>query len=415
MTEKHELRPLNQLEATLRDPTRRGEIQNAMPFDDPKTVRAAMQQLVDFARNQDGLLAQASDKSKFDCVLGAARLGLQLNSPLHQCAAVPFKTKNGVIAQLIVEYRGLAALMKRYGSVKDIHTGLIYENDDYNWTESDFTMSRKIGDRGKVVGVFAKLQLLDGSSQCEVMTVDEVEHVRNKSRAKDKGPWVSDWAQMARKTVLRRAANLVDMGPKGADLMARADKTEFRYDDTATVEVVGPVAKEPKGSQAVLESLQVQEPEFEVTIQDEVPPEVDPDTGEVIPPLEEEAPRPKPEASALHLAEAQAVCKAHSLPIWQKLTDARKKLVSERMKAEGITSGKEFWERVRQVLANLTPDYYESWSEQAVLDVFLRVPKRGNPDHWTKLSEGPAPKAPDAIREEGAPPANQTLVDMMGE
>ena len=433
----NEMTARNQLEAVLRDPQRQGEIKAAMPFDDPKTVRAAMQQLVDFARNQDGLLAQASDKSKFDCVLGAARLGLQLNSPLHHAAAVPYKTKKGVIAQLIVEYRGLAALMRRYGGVKEIHTGVIYSNDQYEWTESDFRMSRKIGDRGEVVGAFAKLVLDDGTTQCEVMSVEELEHVRAKSRAKDNGPWVTDTLQMYRKTVLRRAGNLVDMGPKGADLMARADKTEFRYDDTATVEIVD---DRPKGNAAVLASLDSVTPvtpepgenpglnqggKTEARMEEVgIPPDVDPETGEVIPPevspgkppaVKKAAPQPKsPSSDNLHLLEAQRLCQAHGLPVWQKLTEPRRRLIRERMKEQGIERGKEFWETVSSVLRNLTPEYYESWSEQVQLDVLLRVPKRGNPDHFTKLAEGPAKKPEEKIREEGAPPANSTLMDMMG-
>lgn len=424
--------PRNQLEAILREPARRIEIENAMPFDDPKTVRHAMQQLIDFARNQDGLLARATDKSKFDCVLGAARLGLQLNSPLHHCAAVPFKTKNGVIATLIIEYRGLLSLMRRYGGVKEVHTGLIHDNDAYEWTESDFRMSRVIGDRGEPIGAYAKLVMQDGSNQCEVMTIQELEHVRAKSRAKSDGPWVTDTHQMYRKTVLRRAANLVDLGPKGAELLQQVDRTEFRFED-AEVEVKEPSSK--RGSKAVWDAVQPKDPAVVGVVEPldtsrdhaEEPEEalgpgeeIDPETGEILPPeLGKEVAKEPPgkprartasrsEADALHLARAQALTKRLGLPTWQKLTDARRSLLKRRMTAEGMTEPGELWDAAERILGGLTASYWDSWAEQATLDVLLRVPQRGNPDHWTKLAEGPA-----RVGASDEPPSS-TLLDLLG-
>ena len=224
--------PRTPLEAQLRDPGRQQQIMRSMPFDDPKTRHALMQQFIDLARNPPKELAKASPASVFECVLGAARLGLQLNGPLHQAYAIA----HGNNATLIVGYRGIVKLM-RAGGVKEIHTGLIYENDDYEWTESSFTMKRRLGgDRGEIVGAFCKLVMDDGSHQTEVMNRDEIEHVREKSKAKGAGPWVTDWGQMARKTVLRRAANLVELKEREAGLIAQADRSEFAFED-AEVEI----------------------------------------------------------------------------------------------------------------------------------------------------------------------------------
>lgn len=426
--------PINKLEAVLRDPGRRIEIENAMPFDEPRTVRAAMQQLIDFARNQEGLVAQCDDKSKFDCCLIAARLGLQLNTPAHHVAVVPFKTKGGGYkATAIIEYRGLVALMKRYANVKVLRTEVVRSGDEYSRDQDDFThkwdcfLPRE--SRGSVLGVYAIVETHDGARYIETMSVEQVEHVRAKSRSSSNGPWVTDWEQMARKTALRRASNLLDWSPKGSELVGLADKTEFTFDPTGTIEVKGQKPKSKKGSQAVLETLQGVEPEADVEPQQEAPdaaeakPEppvgVDPETGEVLPPL------PKPDASAalhlaeasaaLHLFEAQAICKTYGLPAWQRFSSSRNKLVAERAKELGLATGAEFWAKVREAFRSLTPEYYSNWSDAVSLDVLLRVPKRGNPDHFTKLLEGkPTTSVHAPLRTEGAPPTSSTLLELMG-
>ena len=383
------------LEAQLRDPGRQMEIMRAMPFDSPKTKHALMQQFVDLARNPPKSIANASPASLFECVLGAARLGLQLNGPLHQASAVCY----GNTAQLIVEYRGLVKLM-RAGGVKEIHTGLVHENDKYEWTERDFRLSRTLSDdRGEAVGAYCKLVMQDGSNQCEVMTKAEIEHVRQKSKAKNSGPWVTDWGQMARKTVLRRAANLVELREREAGLLAQADKTEFQFED-AEVEIRGAPKAAPKGSQAVLEAAKAPEPPPVPPAAPEppkpkqqAPAEIDPETGEVIP---SDLPMPgsppslgKPKAAdTVHLARSQRLAKRLGLPVWQKLTESRRRLLKERMAEEGLKDTQAFWNRAEAVLGRVTPAYYEGWSEAASLDVLIRVPKRGNPDHWTKLAEG---------------------------
>lgn len=77
-----------------------------------------------------------------------------------------------------------------------------------------------------VAAVYAIVSYMGGAKDFEVMTVQQVEHVRSKSRAKDGGPWVSDWGEMARKTVLRRLLKRVPQSPE----MAAAMEADDRYD-----------------------------------------------------------------------------------------------------------------------------------------------------------------------------------------
>ncbi len=66
-----------------------------------------------------------------------------------------------------------------------------------------------------------------GAQQGVYMTRDEVERIRRKSKAGDNGPWKSDFDEMAKKTVLKRAAKQWDMPTAVLDAMKEADESEF--------------------------------------------------------------------------------------------------------------------------------------------------------------------------------------------
>ena len=86
----------------------------------------------------------------------------------------------------------------------------VYENDRFVYTlgdnESILHEPLLDGDRGKPKAAYAIARLRNGHLDREVMTVSDVEKVRAASRARDSGPWVQWWDEMARKTVLRRLA-----------------------------------------------------------------------------------------------------------------------------------------------------------------------------------------------------------------
>ena len=59
------------------------------------------------------------------------------------------------------------------------------------------------------------------------MTFEEIEKVREASRAKDSGPWVSWWGEMARKTVIRRLSKRL---PMSTDLEQTLHADDSLYD-----------------------------------------------------------------------------------------------------------------------------------------------------------------------------------------
>ena len=59
------------------------------------------------------------------------------------------------------------------------------------------------------------------------MTVAEVEAIRSRSKAGRSGPWVSDWAEMAKKTAVRRLVKLLPLSIEDEAAIKRIDALEF--------------------------------------------------------------------------------------------------------------------------------------------------------------------------------------------
>lgn len=165
------------------------------------------------------MLDKCTPSSFITCVLKAAELGLAIDGRLAHAVAFNNRKKNAdgkeefvSEAQLMVDFKGIIAVCRRSNLIKDCYARLVYEADEFDaWEEDDQCHLKhhpffgSSDERGRVVGVYAKIILNNGTWRYEWMDMAEVGDVRQRSRAKDRGPWVTDYAEMAKKTVIRRA------------------------------------------------------------------------------------------------------------------------------------------------------------------------------------------------------------------
>lgn len=168
----------------------------------------------EFSRNRD--LQKCTPISIFGAIIQASQLGLEIGV-LGQAYLVPYKNKKEgtVIAQFIPGYKGLIALARRSGEVTSIETHIVYRNDTFNLslgldTNVEHTPYLE-GDRGTPYVVYGVAKFRDGGHHFEWMPIQEVERIRARSRASNNGPWVTDYEQMVRKTLIRRMANYLPM------------------------------------------------------------------------------------------------------------------------------------------------------------------------------------------------------------
>jgi hypothetical protein len=71
--------------------------------------------------------------------------------------------------------------------------------------------------------VYCIVTFKDGGKHTEVMTLEDVNRIRARSKAANNGPWVTDFDEMAKKTVFRRAAKWITLSPEVQDALERDD------------------------------------------------------------------------------------------------------------------------------------------------------------------------------------------------
>lgn len=184
---------------------------------------------------KDPALAACSLKSKLIALNCCAMLGLVPDAALGHVYLVPFNNRKTGTSEVnpIIGYRGLIELARRSGYLTAVQCREVYENDEFDHDmgtrEQILHRSwRAVGQTtpGPLVAAYCIATLSSGEKQHEVMYRDEIESIRQRSKAGKYGPWQTDYAMMCRKTVLRRAAKT---WPLSAEL-ARAVEMDERIE-----------------------------------------------------------------------------------------------------------------------------------------------------------------------------------------
>ncbi|HRQ73375.1 MAG TPA: recombinase RecT [Phycisphaerales bacterium] len=193
--------------------------------------------IVGVAMSRTPDLMRCTPMSVLNAVMTLAELGLAPNT-LGSAYLIPFRNgRTGTYeCQLIVGYRGLVELARRSGTISTIHAEVVRDGDEW---ELEFGLDAKLrhvpraAQDAKIRLAYAIARFKDGSHQIAVMTKDEIDAIRKRSKAAGSGPWVSDYAEMAKKTVLRRLCKLLPLTPELEHQVAIADRTEFDFGDLA--------------------------------------------------------------------------------------------------------------------------------------------------------------------------------------
>ncbi|HZG70635.1 MAG TPA: recombination protein RecT [Chondromyces sp.] len=146
-------------------------------------------------------LLECTVPSLLGAVMQAAQLGLEPGL-LGQCYIIPY----GKEATFVIGYKGMIDLARRSGNIKSIYAHEVYENDEFEYEYGLHpTLKHRpaMQDRGNLIGVYAVAHFNNGGYHFEFMPFLEIERRRFRSRAHSAGPWVTDYEEMAKKTVIR--------------------------------------------------------------------------------------------------------------------------------------------------------------------------------------------------------------------
>lgn len=170
-------------------------------------------------------LQQCTQASFFQALLTLSSFGLEPDG--RRAHLIPFENKRAgtVECQLIIDYKGLVELAMRSGIVSTLHADVVCENDEFEYDMGEIAR-HKIDfrkDRGEAYAAYAICRFKDGTAKTEVMTVNEIESIRARSRAGNSGPWVTDWREMAKKTAFRRLSKWLPLSAEFRDAVESDD------------------------------------------------------------------------------------------------------------------------------------------------------------------------------------------------
>lgn len=178
-------------------------------------------------------LAECTQESIFKCMLDLSAMGLEPDG--RRAHLIPFKRNyqvngkwfNEMNCQLIIDYKGLVELAYRSGQISNIHADVVCENDEFDYDRGLVLAHRPNfkGKRGDPYCYYCRVVFKDGSETAAVMTIDEIEFIRSKSKAKDDGPWVEFYSEMAKKTVFRRLSKWIPLSAEFRDAIDRDEDT----------------------------------------------------------------------------------------------------------------------------------------------------------------------------------------------
>lgn len=152
--------------------------------------------------------AQANPSALEYAIINLASIGISLNPALKESYLVP---RGGKIC-LDISYMGLVKLATDTGSVEWVQAEIVKEKDTFEYMgvgQKPLHKFQPFGDRGQMIGVYCVAKLSTGEFLSTVMSLKEVTDIKDKSsQAAKSGPWVSFFDEMAKKTVIKRAAKL---------------------------------------------------------------------------------------------------------------------------------------------------------------------------------------------------------------
>jgi recombination protein RecT len=186
-----------------------GEIEKALPS---VLTPERFTRIVLSALSTNPKLAETTPQSFLGAMMTAAQLGLEPNTPLGQAYLIPYRNKGILECQFQLGYKGLIDLAYRSGQISVIQAHTVYANDEFEYELGLEPKLRHVpcknADKGEPVWFYGMFKTKDGGFGFEVMSVEDVRRFAkkySKAYSSSYSPWTTNFEEMAKKTVLKRA------------------------------------------------------------------------------------------------------------------------------------------------------------------------------------------------------------------
>jgi recombination protein RecT len=217
-------------------------------------------------------LKACTAESLLASVMQCAQLGLE-PGVLGHAYLIPYNNKkkdqNGKEywvqeAQFQIGYKGLLDLVRRTGEISSIAAHAVHKNDffefEYGLNEKLRHIPKTDGDREEVYLYYAYAKFKDGGYSFLVMGKKDIERHRDLySKTSKFGPWVDQFDEMAKKTVIKA---LVKYMPISVELhskvaMDETIKTEIAEDMGEIIDITDHANGYPEDLQAELDNVNI--------------------------------------------------------------------------------------------------------------------------------------------------------------
>lgn len=205
-------------EARLQLQQMEGQFKAALPAHIPteRFARVVMTAI----QNNPNLVTKCTRQSLWNACMKAAQDGLLPDS--REGAIVEY----GSQAQWMPMIAGLRKKVRNSGEIATWDVNVVHKNDKFAFRLGDDPLiahEPTLDDPGPVIAAYSIAVLKSGEKSREVMSAAAIEKVRARSKAKNNGPWITDYEEMCRKTVARRHSKVLPMSTDLDDLIRRDD------------------------------------------------------------------------------------------------------------------------------------------------------------------------------------------------
>ncbi len=153
-------------------------------------------------------MAVQDRQSVVNAVTNIAAIGISLNPAKKQAYLVPRKGK----ICLDISYMGLIDLAVQSGSILWAQADLVYANDAFTLNGFDRPPTHSFNpfskERGEMIGAYVVVKTHSGDYLTDCMSKADIDSIKNRSESVKAGkssPWDTDYGEMAKKTVVKRA------------------------------------------------------------------------------------------------------------------------------------------------------------------------------------------------------------------
>jgi recombination protein RecT len=222
----------------------KGEMARALPrhLNADRLARIALTEV-----RRTPLLARCSQQSFGGALMTCAQLGLE-PGVTGEAYLLPFRNsrKNTYEVQLIIGYQGMAKLFWQSPLAKSLDAQAVYEHDEFDY---EYGLEPRLrhkpslsADRGEAIAYYAVATMTNGGAAFVVLSRSDIEKIRIRSRAKDDGPWKTDYDAMAKKTCVRQLFKLLPRSPELAQALAQDETVRTDMSDLIEADTTYPDA-----------------------------------------------------------------------------------------------------------------------------------------------------------------------------